>query len=187
MNRKHLLSIAVVCAVALSFLGGVMLSNAQGPQPQSPQVSLGAGFSYQGQLKQNGVAVNGNCDIAFRLYDAPGGGNLSALPLTQTVAVANGLFTTLLDFGTSPFDGTARWLDMRVRCPAGAGGFTVLTSRQALTAVPYADALRGLRTEQTAGSPNIIGGYSGNLVDGFRIGPSLLGGGNITNVKSLAT
>src|SRR5207237_2420954 len=129
---------------------GGMLSNAQRPQPQSPQVSIGAGFSSQGQLKQNGVAVKGNCDIAFRLYDAPGGGNLSALPLTQTVAVANGLFTTLLDFGTSPFDGDARWLDMRARCPAGAGAFTVLNPRQPLTAVPYAIALRGVRPEQTA-------------------------------------
>ncbi|MFN3975082.1 MAG: hypothetical protein ACK4K2_07430, partial [Dehalococcoidia bacterium] len=56
----------------------------------------------------------------------------------NNLAVANGLFTALLDFGMAPFNGEGRWLEVGVRCPAGSGGFTVLTPRQGLTAVPYA-------------------------------------------------
>jgi len=186
MNRKHLVVVAFVSAMALSFATGVILSNAQGPQPQSPSaVALGSAFTYQGQLKNSNAPVNGSCDIAFRLFDAPSGGNQNTFPITQTLALANGYFTTMLDFGAAPFNGDARWLDMQVRCPSGTGAFTPLT-RQALTAAPYALALRGLRTEQTASSPNIIGGYSGNLVDGFSSGSSLLGGGNATNPNHIA-
>ncbi len=186
MNRKHLVIVAFVCAIMLSFASGVILSSAQGPQPQSPQVSLGTGFTYQGQLRNNGAPVNGSCDIAFRLYDAATSGTLLALPLTQTIAIANGLFTTQLDFGATTFNGDARWLDMRVRCPAGSGTFTLFDQRQALTAVPYAIALRGLRTEQATSSPNIIGGHSSNVADGFSNGSSILGGGNATNPNHIA-
>jgi hypothetical protein len=95
-------------------------------------------FTYQGQLRQGGTAVSGSCDMAFWLYDDPGGGNLIGSPITTTVPINSGLFTVGLNFGNSAFMGSARWLDIRVRCPAGSGSYTTLAPRQAVTAAPYA-------------------------------------------------
>jgi hypothetical protein len=52
--------------------------------------------------------------------------------------MASGLFTTPIDFGAGAFNGDARHLQIGVRCPAGVGSFTSLTTRQELTAAPYA-------------------------------------------------
>jgi hypothetical protein len=49
--------------------------------------------------------------------------------------VTNGLFTVLLDIGTDPFNGQARWLDIAVNNTVPP---TPLTPRQPLTATPYA-------------------------------------------------
>jgi hypothetical protein len=137
-QRKVLLiGVSISMALLLSFVA----VSAQGPHPSTGSGSaaaLGTGFTYQGQLKNGGAAVNGQCDIAFRLYDAATLGANVGSALTQTVPVTNGLFTTALDFGAGAFNGEARWLDMLVRCPPGSGGFTALNPRQALTAAPYA-------------------------------------------------
>ena len=109
--------------------------------PGSPEALLGSSFTYQGQLKKTGVLANGNCDMAFRLYDAVSAGSQVGSAITTTVAVANGLFTVALNFGSSAFQGDARWLDMRVRCPSGSGAYAALTPRQALVAAPYALSL----------------------------------------------
>jgi hypothetical protein len=97
---------------------------------------LGTAFTYQGQLKSGGSGVTGACEMAFRLFDAATVGNPVGVPLTQTVAVNEGLFTSQLDFGAGAFQGDARWLEIAVKCP-GDATFTPL-SRQALTAAPYA-------------------------------------------------
>lgn len=110
--------------------------------PAAPDVIASAAFSYQGQLKLNGALVNGNCDMAFRLYDAAAGGNQVGSAITTTVSVNNGLFTTALDFGTGPFDGEANWIESRVRCPSGSGSFITLSPRQQILAAPYALTLR---------------------------------------------
>jgi hypothetical protein len=54
------------------------------------------------------------------------------------VTVAGGLFTVALDFGSVALDGNARWLNIQVRYPSGAGVYTTLTPRQKLTGTPYA-------------------------------------------------
>ena len=72
----------------------------------------GTAFTYQGQLTDSSAAANGSYDLQFTLYDAGGGGNVVAGPLTNTaVAVSNGLFLVRLDFG-SAFTGSARWLEI---------------------------------------------------------------------------
>ncbi len=136
MNRKMFLMALISVTVILLTFAAV---NAQGPQPQVPSVvTLGTAFTYQGQLKQNGNAVSGNCDLQFSLYDAANGGTPIGSPQTATnVSVSNGLFTTQIDFGGGAFNGDARFLEIAVRCPAGSGSFTTL-SRQALTPAPYA-------------------------------------------------
>ena len=134
MSRKLLLVSLVVAAALVS----IVAANAQGPQPQRPQAALGTGFSYQGQLKNSDAAINGMCDIAFRLYDDQAAGGPVGGVLTKTVTVTNGLFETHLDFGNGIFTGDARWLDVQVRCPASVGTFTALTPRQQVAAAPYA-------------------------------------------------
>ncbi len=132
---KTRLSLLVVLSLLLmsSMIG---LGQAQGPVPQG---IVGTAFTYQGQLKQNGLPVSGTCDFRFSLWDAETDGSQVGATLEQsTVAVSRGLFTVLLDFGPYAFNGDARYLGIDVRCPAGAGDYTPLAPRQALTPAPYA-------------------------------------------------
>ena len=104
---------------------------------------LGTGFTYQGQLNQGGVPVNGNVNLRFGLYDAAiSGANLGARQILTAVPVANGLFTVELNgsgqFGASAFNGEARWLEVEVCTDPACNSATVLSPRQALTATPYA-------------------------------------------------
>jgi len=107
---------------------------------------LGTAFTYQGQLKQSGNALNGTADFQFTLWDSPGGAGAQYGPVLalNNVAVTSGLFTVQLDFGASAFNGDARWLQVEVRSPAGSGSFTTLSPRQPLTATPYSLQTRGI-------------------------------------------
>ncbi len=168
------------------------LTQAQGPEPPggdmqpqegaSIQALMGTAFTYQGQLKKDGVPVNGTCDFLFSLWDDPtAGSQIGTNQEKSNVSVSNGLFTIPdLDFGAGAFNGDARWLRVRVRCPAGSGSYIVLDPRQLITPAPYALALPGLWTEQTATSPNLIGGYSGNSVTSGVAGATIGGGGAIS-------
>jgi hypothetical protein len=99
---------------------------------------LGTGFTYQGRLTDGGLPANGSYDLRVLLFDAESGGAQVGTTVTQaSVAVAAGVFSTVLDFGAGVFDGSARWLEIGVR-PAGGGAYTTLTPRQPLTAAPYA-------------------------------------------------
>jgi hypothetical protein len=53
------------------------------------------------------------------------------------VTVTNGIFTVQLDFGSTPFMGADRYLEIRVKKPSDAT-YTTLTPRQKLTSAPYA-------------------------------------------------
>ncbi len=113
-------------------------AHAQGP--------VTTAFTYQGQLRQGGAAVSDLCDFQFGLFDAPSGGTRIGPLLTfdgaggnaASVNVVNGLFTIKLDFGDGAFAGDARFVEIRVRCPSGAGTYTPLTPRQPICAAPYA-------------------------------------------------
>ncbi len=115
-------------------------------QPAAPIVNASSGasisttFTYQGQLKNNGSAVNGLCDFQFGLWNSASGGAQVSGTTTQTVnnvAVTNGLFSVPINFGLNAFNGDARYLAIAVACPSGSG-YTPMTTRQALTPVPYA-------------------------------------------------
>ncbi len=45
-------------------------------EPTAAQLPLGSEFTYQGELTDGGIAVNGPVDLTFRLYDAAALGNL---------------------------------------------------------------------------------------------------------------
>jgi hypothetical protein len=113
-----------------------------GNPPQAPLSTSDTGFTYQGRLTQSGSPSNGQSDLQFTLFDAASGGNQVGSPVTViSQTVSDGLFTVVLNFGTSAFQGQARWLEVGVR-PGGSGGsFTTLSPRQALTPAPYAVGL----------------------------------------------
>lgn len=138
--------------VALFLAAGFVLALAQETSSQGEvdiQAVVGSAFTYQGQLRQGGSPVNGTCDFQFSLWNAASGGTqVGGTQTRSNVAVSNGLFTVEVDFGVggifepAPFTGEARWLAVAVRCPTGTGGYTTLTPRRPLTAVPYALSLR---------------------------------------------
>ena len=117
----------------------------------------GTAFTYQGQLKENGVPVNGSVDLALSLWNDVGSGNPPAggtqIGPTQTlldVVVAGGVFKVGLDFGSDAFNGDRRWLQIAVRSPSGVGAMTVLAPRQELTAAPHAALARWALTAARA-------------------------------------
>jgi hypothetical protein len=87
--------------------------------------------------------VNGTCDLQFKLWDAASGGNQVGWTwLSEGVEIVDGLFTARLDFGgMDVHNGSARWLEVAVRCPAGSGGYVTLDPRQELTGAPAALSL----------------------------------------------
>jgi hypothetical protein len=104
----------------------------------APAGAQGTAFTYQGRLLENGSSANGSYDVRSAVFPAASGGSPVAGPLTNSaVAVSNGLFTAVLDFGAGIFNGNSRWLEIAVR-PAGGGNFTTLNPRQPMTPAPYA-------------------------------------------------
>lgn len=91
-----------------------------------------AAFTYQGELRNGDVPVIGLPDLEFRLFDAAVGGNqVGASVVAPDYPVLDGLLSIELDFGSAPFSGQQRWLEINV------DGLNLLP-RQKLTATPYA-------------------------------------------------
>ena len=98
---------------------------------------LGSGFTYQGQLVQNGTPADGSFDFRFSLYSAANGGTAIDTIELDADTVSGGLVNASLDFTDVPYDGQALWIEVEVRA-AGGGTFTTLTPRQPISAAPYA-------------------------------------------------
>lgn len=123
--------------------------NARAQTPASPR------FTYQGQLSQNGLPVNGSRDLAFVLFSEPSGGvqlgtgiNAPAWPIVE------GLFTIQLQF---PDIGAVAqpWLEVRVE------GSPILP-RQRIPVAPIAQfALSGITGSQGPEGPQGPGGLPG--------------------------
>lgn len=124
--------------------------------PVSSALSQGTAFTYQGQLRNNGIAANGTYDFEFWLYTTNTSGTPVAGPVTNSsVVVSNGLFTVTLDFGNGPWTGATNWLQIAVETNS-AIKFTLLSPRQQLTPVPYA--------VYAENSVNVVGTVSGSAV-----------------------
>jgi hypothetical protein len=96
-------------------------------------------FTYQGRLADGAGPANGEYDLRFILYNAPVGGSQAGVThVSDNVAVGNGLFTTIVDFGAGVFNGTAYWLEIAVRPGASSGAFSLLDPRQPVTPTPEA-------------------------------------------------
>ncbi|MCP4611564.1 MAG: hypothetical protein GY845_22875, partial [Planctomycetes bacterium] len=86
--------------------------------------SLGTEFTYQGKLNDGGSVANGKYDLEFTLHNALALGNQVASAITkEDVNVYDGYFTVTLDFGSSAFNGAARWLAIGVRSYNSTGAF----------------------------------------------------------------
>jgi hypothetical protein len=106
---------------------------------RSQAAPLGSAITYSGRLTEAGRPANGEYDLRLILFDAGfGGSQVGPILTNQNVAVTNGLFSTMIDFGSNVFTGQALWLEVAVRAGASDGEFTALDPRQSLTAAPYA-------------------------------------------------
>lgn len=123
----------------LVILAGLLLACLLLPGLASAQ-AVGTAFTYQGELRLAGEAVNGAQDFEFRLFDsAQDGGQIGPTVARSGIVVQEGLFSAELDFGPGQFAGDAQWLQVAVRA-AGGGAFQPLLPRTRLTATPYAQA-----------------------------------------------
>lgn len=104
------------------------------PVLASPPTTL----TVQGYLTDSGQAVQGDIDVAVTLYDDPVGG-VPVGPRQEfgQVQTQRGTFSVEID-GTAAGIGDALWAEIEVRSPSGAGAFTTLSERLALTAAPFA-------------------------------------------------
>ncbi len=89
-----------------------------------------APITYQGTLLDGGSPADGVYDIRFSLGDSPVLGNLLEFIDVDDVVVEDGLFEVELDFDDAHFDGSDRWLSIRVEG-------TTLNPRTRLNYVPY--------------------------------------------------
>ncbi|HEY9171169.1 MAG TPA: FG-GAP repeat protein, partial [Verrucomicrobiae bacterium] len=113
-------------------------------------VAQSTAFTYQGRLRDSGTPATGICDLRFTIYDAASGGNQVGSTVTaDDVALTNGLFNVVLDFGASVFSGDDRWLEIELRPGAETGAYSTLSPRRPIQAVPYA---MQAATATTAGS-----------------------------------
>ena len=184
-SLQHKNSFASVVAIVLSILLGATAAWGQT-----------TGFTYQGRLTDGSTPANGNYDLQFALFDSLSGGTqVGSTQTLNTVPVSNGVFTVSLDFGANSFPGASRFLEISAR-PSGAGSFTLLTPRQAITSTPY--AVRSLNASSAdsvpaSGVPPGSGNYIQNATSpqsssNFNItGNGTAGGtlgGNIVNATS---
>ncbi|HEY52994.1 MAG TPA: hypothetical protein G4N94_06020, partial [Caldilineae bacterium] len=107
-NNNWTLRVIVVLVAVLALSAVViaqpMLQGPDGEETVSEPLAeagvagdLSQGFSYQGILTENGVPVNGNRDMEFKLYDASSGGNQVGSTISQNVPVSNGQFNVALN------------------------------------------------------------------------------------------
>ena len=120
-------------------------------------------FTYQGRLDHAGSPANGSYDFRFTIYNAATDGSaISGSVTNDATTVSNGLFTVTLDFGSVPFDGNNRWLDIGVRTNGGGDPFTSLNPRQPITSAPY--AITAARLSGTVPNGGIGGAYSNTVM-----------------------
>ena len=60
-------------------------------------------FTYQGKLTDGSAQAAGNYDLQFALFDSGSNGNqIGSTIIRPNVPVSGGIFTVVLDFGSSP-------------------------------------------------------------------------------------
>jgi len=178
MKVKRLLNTGLATGLLLALLAGLALAHEPASTP------LGTGFTYQGQLTSGGTPYTGTCDFIFRLFDALSGGAQLGSLTKANVPLDDGFFAVELDYGGGTFYGDARWLEMSVRCPAGAGNYTLLSPRQALTAAPAALSLVVPLSAQGATAGPLISLANSGTGDGLDVGSAGDDGIQVTSASA---
>lgn len=135
-------------------------------------------ITYQGQLEENGMPLDGTPGMAFRLFDSLTDGNQIGETQSFTgVPVETGLFQVELDFGPGTFDGSDRYLEVEVSA-------NTLSPRQKITGTPIAQHALEVAAG-SIGSDQIAPGAVGStelVTDSLTIssGSGLQGGGEIS-------
>ncbi len=123
--------------------------------PERQPNPAGTAFTYQGRL--DGVPPDASVGLRFRVWNHPtsinSATNAVSVTLTRDVTLANGTFTTPLDFGPVIQQQDALFLEVQVSPTGIAGPWTTLTPRQPLTGAPFALQTRGV----TVDSANRVG------------------------------
>ncbi len=157
----------------------------------------GSTFTYQGRLNISGSPADGFYDFRFKLASDPLGNNyVSSNSFATNVAVTNGLFSAMINFGADVFTGSNYWLEVDVRTnnPGNTLAYTPLDPLQEITPTPYtifantaSNVLGPVAADQISGpvaSANLSGTY-GNSVTFNNAGNSFTGNGaGLDNVNA---
>lgn len=118
-------------------------------------------FTYQGRLTDSGASQS-IYQMEFRLYGSPAGSDQIGVPIANPgVAVNQGVFSVLLDFGASVFTGADRFLQISVRRSAGES-YTILNPRQQITSSPFSVRTLSAAQADIALDSNKLGGIDAN-------------------------
>ena len=113
-------------------------------------------------MNAGGTPASGNYDLTFSLFNTNATGTPLVGPVTNSaVSISNGLFTVMIDFGSSVWNGQSNWLEIGVRTN-GASGFTTLAPRQQVTPTPY--AITAGSVSGVIPSANLSGTYGSQVV-----------------------
>jgi hypothetical protein len=149
----------------------------------------GTAFTYQGRLNSSGAPADGNYDLRFLLFNVASNGAAIAGPRTNSaVAVSNGLFTAVVDFGSGVFTGSREWLEIGVRTNGASNGFVTLAPRQELTPAPYAIfANTASNVSGTVAAAQLPGNVIYNGAGGVNLTGSFFGNGaGLSNLTATA-
>ena len=97
-----------------------------------------AAFNFQGRLNDGTTAANGHYDLRFKLFDDLTGGiqigNTISRPNTTVI---NGVFSVVLNFGSSSFTSGDRYLEIGVRPGGSSDPYIILGARQPILSSPF--------------------------------------------------
>lgn len=130
----------------------------------SAQTSI---FTYQGRLTDASVPANASYDMQFKLFDtqAPGTGVQQGATFTPAspVAVAGGIFTVQLDFGSAIFaTGANLYLEVSLKPAGSGGGYSSLGPRQRVTSGPFSVRSLSSANADNASNSASLGGVAAN-------------------------
>lgn len=175
MNKRLPIPIAIS---GVAVIAAMLILSGDTTSAQTP-VAAGSGFTYQGHLVDGaGQPINGTCAITATLWDAETSGSQVGPDVITTITATNGYFSTLLDFGVSPWDGSARWLQIASECPAGAD--TETFERQVIATIPYAFMAINVISPLTLSAPLRIGNGTETTLD-----PKIIVADNVTGSPGL--
>jgi len=145
-------------------------------------------FTYQGRLNNGATPAQGAYDLRLEIFDDATVGDRRGVVTNNAVAVNNGLFTTVVDFGFGVFSGGPRWVSVSVRTNGSAGEFIPLSPRQAILPSPYAmhaaNATQAITLSGAVPASGLEGVYS-NAVSFSNPANAFFGeGGGLNNVNA---